>query len=104
MTPGAEHAAQRLVRLLGAETGGVVAKQFGQSDDRIERGPQLMAHTGEELRLVPASDFELVALFVDLMEQSRILNRQHRLRRKGLHQVDDVLWERSGCPAADHQR
>ena len=66
MSAGAQHAAQRLERLLGAETGGVVAQQLGQTDDRIERRPQLVAHIGEEARLraarlhcLVASDFEV---------------------------------------------
>src|ERR1700739_4092893 len=48
MPSGAQYAAQRLERLLGAETRSVVAQQFGQPDDRIERGPQLVAHIGQE--------------------------------------------------------
>ena len=62
-----------------------------------------MAHIGEELRLVPAGDLELMALVLDFMEQPRVLDRQHRLRRKGLHQVDGVLRKFAGRLAANHQ-
>src|SRR5262249_40875569 len=34
---------------------------------------------GEELRLVLARGFELPAFFLDLAEQPRVLNRDHRL-------------------------
>src|SRR5215469_13811036 len=69
MTPGAEHAAQRLERLLGAETGGVVGKQLGQSDDGIERGPQLVAHIGEEARFSAARLHRLVASNLEMLHQ-----------------------------------
>ena len=63
-----------------------------------------MTHIGEELRLVLACDFELVAFVLDLMEQPRILDGQCRLRRKGLDQVDSVLRKGAGRFATDHQR
>ena len=45
----------------------------------------------------------LPALVLDFAEQPRVLDRQHRLRRERLHQVDDVLREGAGSAAADHQ-
>src|SRR6516225_5195544 len=44
MPAGAQYPAQRLKRLLGAKTPGVVAEQFGQPDDRIQWRTQLVAH------------------------------------------------------------
>src|SRR6516165_3438847 len=61
MSAGAQHAAQRLERLLGAETGGVVAQQLGQADDRVQRRAQLVAHIGEEARFRPVRLHRLVA-------------------------------------------
>src|SRR5258708_28794095 len=50
-----------------------------------------MAHVGEELRLVLARFGELAPGLLDLVEQSRILDRQDRLRGEGLQQIDGVL-------------
>ena len=43
-------------------------------DDGVERRAQLVAHIGEELRLVLARQLELPALVLDFMEQPRMLN------------------------------
>jgi hypothetical protein len=61
-----------------------VRHQFGIAQDGIERRAQLVAHIGEELRLVLARLFKLPALVLDLVEQPSILDRQHRLSRKRL--------------------
>jgi hypothetical protein len=42
-----------------------VRRQFGIAQDGIERRAQLMAHIGEELRLVLAGLFKLPALVLD---------------------------------------
>ena len=36
---------------------------------------------------------ELAALVLDLMEQSRVLDRDDRLRGEGLQQINRALWE-----------
>ena len=51
-----------------------------------------------------ARDFELSALFLHLREQIGILDRQHRLRREGLQQLDRVARKLAGLLAAHHQR
>jgi hypothetical protein len=91
MTPGAQHAAQRLERLLGAKPRGVVAEQFGQSDDRIERGAQLVAHIGEETRFGAARLLGLIARasrFLaarrQFLKEPRMLDREHGLVGEGL--------------------
>src|SRR5215472_1740234 len=43
--------------LLGWLAVSAVRHQFGVAQDRIERGAQLVAHIGKELRLVLARDF-----------------------------------------------
>src|SRR6516164_6486281 len=63
----AEHLLRRL-------TVSAVRHQFGIAQDGIERGAQLVAHIGKELRLVLARLFKLTALVLDLMEQPRILD------------------------------
>jgi len=47
-----------LVQLLEHALG----QHFGEPDDRVERGAQLVGHVGEELGLVLAGDLELPAL------------------------------------------
>ena len=42
--------------------------QLGIAEDGSERGPQLVTHVGDELRLVLASDLQLAALLRDLLE------------------------------------
>ena len=79
-----EHLAH-LVRRLSVD---VIENKLGVAQDGVERRPQLVAHVGEELRLVLAGDFELTALLVDLGEQMRVLDRQHRLGGESLEQID----------------
>ena len=80
-----------------------VEDQFGVAEDGVERRAQLVAHIGEELRLVLARDVELAALVLDLVKQSRVLDRQHRLRGEGLHQVDGIGRKCARRAAAHHQ-
>ena len=49
--------------------------QLGVAEDGGERGPQLMAHVGDELRLVLACDLKLPALLSDLFEEAGVLQR-----------------------------
>ena len=67
--------------------------ELGITEDGGERGPQLMAHVGDELRLVLAGDFKLAALLGDLLEQAGVLEGYCRLFGKGLHEADDGLRE-----------
>ena len=78
------HALERFLGLFRAEPPGVTYHHIGKSDDSVERRAQLVAHIGEELRLVSTRLRELTALLLDLVEQPCILNRQHGLRREGL--------------------
>ena len=49
-------------------------QHLGEPDDRVQRGPQLVGHVGEELGLVLAGDLKLAALVLDLQEQPSVLN------------------------------
>jgi hypothetical protein len=57
----------------------------------------MMAHAGDELRLVLARHLQLPALVLDLVEQARVLDRQHRLRGEGLQKFNDVLSADLNC-------
>ena len=48
--------------------------------------------------------FELVAFLLNLVEQSRVLDRQHGLCSKGLQQIDGALGKFTRFLATDHQR
>ena len=98
------HALQHVAHLRRRLAVDAVEDQLGVAEDGVERRAQLVAHVGEELRLVLARDLELPALLLDLAEQPRVLDRQHRLRRERLHQVDDasagIRRARCGGPPA----
>ena len=81
-----------------------VENEFGVAQDGVERRSQLMAHVGQELRLVLAHDLELAALVADLAEQAGVLDRQHGLGGEGLQQVDGVLGKLARRLAAHNQR
>ena len=90
------NALEHPAHLVGHVAIDVVEDQLGVAEDGVERRAQLVAHVGEELRFVLARDLELPALLLDLMEQPRVLDRQHRLGREGLQQVDLARRERAG--------
>ena len=101
---GGVHTAQRFLRLFGAETRRVHDQHLGQADNRVERRSQLVAHAGEEIRLVLARLRQLAALVLDLAEQPRVLDRQDGLRREGLQQFDRAFGKFAGRLAAYDQR
>ena len=103
MVAGTIHAAQRLRRLLGAESRRVGDHHLGQPNDGVERRAQLMAHIGEELRLVLARHFELAALLLHFRKEIGILNGQYRLRREGLQQVYRVHGKLARLLSPHHQ-
>src|SRR5690348_1496195 len=79
---------------LGRLAVSAIRHQFGIAEDGVERGAQLMAHIGEELRLVLARFFKLSALVLDFVEQAHVLNRDHGLIGKSLNQLN--LLRRKG--------
>src|SRR5215471_3212049 len=81
--------------LLGGLTISAVRHQFRITQDGIERRAQLMTHIGEELRFMLARLFKLPALVLDLVEETYILNGNHRLVGEGGCQFDLFFSERS---------
>ena len=77
----AEHAIERLEVLLRRL--GILPQHLGDADDGVERRAQLVAHVGEELRLVLARLFELAAFVLDLLEQAHVLDGDRRLVGEG---------------------
>ena len=94
MGAGAVHALQRLLRLFGAEARRVGDHHLGQADDSVEWGAQLVAHAGDELRLVLARQCELTALVLDLVEQPHVLDRDRGLVGEGATKLDLLVGER----------
>src|SRR5262249_22133896 len=66
-----------------------------KADDGVERRAQLVAHAGEELRLVFARQLQLAALVLDFIEQTHVLDRDSGLVGKGHHQLNLPVCE---CP------
>src|SRR5262249_25774401 len=59
---------------------------------------------GDELRLVLARHLQLAALVLDLAEQARVLDRQHRLGCECLQEMNGTLGKVAWLFAADHER
>ena len=82
------HPPQRLGRLFGTEARRIGDHHLGQPDDGIERRAQLVAHAGDELRLVLAGLRQLPVLILDFVEQPHVLDRDRGLVGEGLDQLD----------------
>ena len=76
---GAVHALERLGGFFRAEARRVGDHHLGQADDGVERRAQLVAHAGDELRLVLA--------------RPHVLDRDRRLVREGRDQLDLLVGE-----------
>src|SRR5262249_30014959 len=100
--PGAMHALKRLLRLFCAEARRVGNQHVGESDNGIQRRAQLVADAGDELRLVLACQLQLAALLLDLAEQARILDRQHRLGCERLQEMNGTLRKVARLFAANY--
>ena len=93
---GPRRARDRAARCPAPTPRGILPQHLGDADDGVERRAQLVAHAGEELRLVLAGLGELLALVLDFVEQPHVLDRDHRLVGEGLEQVDPLVGERPG--------
>ena len=95
--------AAHLLRRLAVDA---VQDQLGVAEDGVERRAQLVAHVGEELRLVLARLGELAALVLDFVEQPHVLDRDHRLVGEGRDQLDLLVGERphARCASAPARR
>jgi hypothetical protein len=65
----------------------------------LRGGAQLVAHAGEELRLVLARLRQLPILVLNLVEQAHVFDGNHRLVGEGLNQLDlfGCEWSRRGA-------
>src|SRR3984893_13639691 len=95
-----EHAARPLRQLAV----NAVDQQLGIAEDRVQRGSELVAHIGEELRFVLAGKRQLLALVGDLAEEPRVLDRQYRLAGEGLHQLHRLCRKFTGSTPLQNQR
>src|SRR4029078_367330 len=76
--------------------------QFSVAQYGRERGSQLMAHVGDELRLVLARDLKLPTLLGDLSEKVGVFERNCGLIRKGSHEVPHGGGELPRLTALEH--
>src|SRR5262249_53411058 len=67
VSTSAVHALQWLLRLFCSEPRRIFDHHLGQSDDGVERRAQLVAHAGDELRLVLARQLELAGFVLDFI-------------------------------------
>src|SRR5262245_28641913 len=102
MGTSAVHALQWLLRLFCSEAHRVFDHHLGQSDDGIERRAQLVAHAGDELRLVLARHLQLAVLLLNLVEQPHIFDRDYRLVGEGGGELDLPVGERAHGLAAQN--
>jgi hypothetical protein len=79
VSPGGIHAAQRFQRLFRSKACRVGGHHLSQADDGVKRRAQLMAHAGEELRLVLACLRQLPVLVLYFVKQSYVLHGDHCL-------------------------
>src|SRR5664279_4181716 len=79
----------------------LLAQHLREADDRVERRAQLVRHVGEELRLMLVGELELAALRLDLVEQARVLDRDHGLIGEGLQKRELLVGERRRRVARD---
>ena len=95
-------AVEHLAHLFWGVAVDVVEDELGITEDGVERRAQLVAHVGEELRLVLARLGELPALVLDFVEQPHVLDRDHCLVGKRRHQLDLSIREASNRSAHQH--
>ena len=88
MGTSAIYALQWLLRLFRAEARRVRDHHLGQTDNGVERRAQLVAHAGDELRLVLARHCKLTVLVLDFVEQPHVLDRDRRLVGEGGDKLD----------------
>src|SRR5215510_5192177 len=100
MATGGEHAVERFDVLLSRLS--ILPQHLADADDGVERGAQLVAHIGEELRLMLACLSELSAFFLDIVEQPHILDRNHSLVGEGGNYLDLLFSERPYLSTSQH--
>jgi hypothetical protein len=97
------HTFKHLLHLLRHVAIDAVQIELDITEYRIQECAQFVAHVGEELRLVLARHFELMALDLNLAEQARLLNRKLRLRSEGLQRIHGPLRKFAGRFSAHHE-
>ncbi len=70
-----------------------IREDLRETDDGVQRRPELVRHVGQGLGFVAAGGFELPALILDLVKQPSILDRQGRLRGEGPQELDRLGGE-----------
>src|SRR4029450_12266924 len=76
---------------------------LGESDHRVQRGPQLVRHAGQEIGLVLAHHLELGALLLQLAEQLGVVDRHRRLAGKGPEDLQRLIGKLSRRAPANHE-
>src|SRR5262249_1636942 len=90
---------QVFVLLLVQITKHPLGQNLRESNDSIQRCPQLVRHVGEELGLVATCCLKLPTLLLDLAEQPCVLDGQSGLGGEGPQQLDRLRGEITGAVA-----
>src|SRR4051812_17788565 len=80
-------ALQDFAGLVGHFSIKAVGQQFRVAEHGVQGRAQLVAHVGQELRFVLARGREVTPLLLDFVEETRIVQGENGLIRKGLHEV-----------------
>ena len=75
-----------------------------EADDGVQRGPQLVRHARQELRLVPARLRQVTALLLELLVQPGVGEGDGRLAGERLQELLGLGAERAGGLATHHHR
>src|SRR5262245_4568956 len=97
-------AGQRIERLLSERLVESFLHELRVAKDGGEWRSKLMAHVGDELGLVLAGNLQLAAFLCDLVEQARVLQRNHRLIGEALHECDHPRRELAGLAPVKDER
>jgi hypothetical protein len=78
-------------------------QHLGEPDDGVERGPQLVRHAGQELRLVPAGHLHLGRPGLEGVDQVDAADGDRRLGGEGGQQLGGPVAERVDLGPPDDQ-
>src|SRR4029079_390841 len=76
VTPVALHTVEDFANLFRNLAVDIVLDELGIAEDRVKRGPQLVARIGQEFRLVPASGLELLVKASEFLARRIEIGRQ----------------------------
>ncbi len=109
MAPVPEHGLHEVALLRRELARAAREQQVGEADHRVERGPELVRHVGQELALEPGRPLEFQVLgrerelvAAQLLEGAGPLEAHHGLVAQGAEELEVVRVERPAVPPVVH--